>query len=119
MMKKLLIRARVKIQKYFYSSNFGLELLGYIDDIDFQVYFRSLKNAICVFASAVSIFCEFLFIECSHSFQTAGIGVFAGRAFKKEEIVLQSSMLIFVPRNFRALQALRHYTFGHNETHMA
>ena len=51
--------------------------------------------------------------------QTAGIGVFAGRDFKTDEIVLRSWMTLFLPKSFPRRQTLRCYSFGHNETHMA
>ena len=61
----------------------------------------------------VSIPYEFFYIKF-----TAGIGVFAGRAFKKGEIILRSSMTLLLPRNIPGFQTLLCYGFGHNKTHM-
>ena len=52
-------------------------------------------------------------------FQTAGFGVFAGRAFKKDETVLRSWTTLFLPNNFPRQQTARCYVFNHNKTHMA
>ena len=52
-------------------------------------------------------------------FQTAGFGVFAGRAFKQYEIVLRSWMTLFLPNNFPKSEAIHNYIFGHNKTHRA
>ena len=52
-------------------------------------------------------------------FKTAGFGVFAGRAFKQHEILLQSWMTLFLPRNFPRGQTLKCYAFSHNKTHIA
>ena len=52
-------------------------------------------------------------------FQTAGFGVFAGRAFKKDETVLQSWMTLLLPRNIPPRQSPHCYVFSHNETHSA
>lgn len=49
----------------------------------------------------------------------AGIGVFAGRAFKKDEVVLRSWMTLFLPKSFPRRQDAWYYLIGHNETHMA
>ena len=49
----------------------------------------------------------------------AGFGVFAGRAFKKDEPVLRSWMTMFLPLNFPIDQAAWNYVFGLNETHKA
>ena len=70
------------------------------------------------YASAVFIPYEFCSIKFAPWFQTAGIGVFAGRDFKKGEIVLRSSMTLVLPGNIPGLQILRHYSFGHNKTHI-
>ena len=52
-------------------------------------------------------------------FQTAGIGVFAGRAFKKYEIVLRSWMTLLLPQSFPQHEMLRCYVFGRSKTDMA
>ena len=52
-------------------------------------------------------------------FQTAGFGVFAGRAFKKDETVLRSWMTLLLPRNIPPRQSPRCYVFAHNKTHSA
>ena len=56
------------------------------------------------------------FVSC---FQTAGFGVFAGRAFKKDELIPVTWKTLLLPTNFPKSQALRNYVFNHNETHMA
>ena len=55
----------------------------------------------------------------NQNFQTAGFGVFAGRAFKQDEAVLQSWMTMFLPRNIPKSQTVHNYAFGYNETHLA
>ena len=50
--------------------------------------------------------------------QTAGFGVFAGRAFKKNELMPATWKTLFLPKNFPNSQALRHYVSGYNKTHM-
>ena len=73
----------------------------------------------CAYASAVYIPYQFsIKLKFAPWFQTAGIGVFAGRAFKKDEIILRSSMTLFLPRNIPGFQTLLCYGFGHNETHL-
>ena len=47
------------------------------------------------------------------------MGVFAGRAFKKDEIVLMSWMTLLLPENIVFNNAVWNYVFGHNETHSA
>ena len=51
-------------------------------------------------------------------FQTAGFGVFAGRAFKQDEVVPAVWKVLFLPQNFPNSQVLQNYVFGYNETHM-
>ena len=53
----------------------------------------------------------------SWQFQTAGFGVFAGRAFKQDELVLRSWMTLYLPRNLPRSQVVCNYIFGHNKTH--
>ena len=50
---------------------------------------------------------------------TAGFGVFAGRAFKQYELLPATWKTLYLPENFPKSQILRNYVFGHNETHMA
>ena len=50
--------------------------------------------------------------------QTAGFGVFAGHAFKKDAPLPVSWETLFLPRNFPDGQDLSNYIFDHNETHM-
>ena len=52
-------------------------------------------------------------------FQTAGFGVFAGRAFKQDETVLQSWITLFLPKNFPKTETVANYMFDHNKTHNA
>ena len=52
-------------------------------------------------------------------FQTAGFGVFAGRAFKKDEIVMSSWMTLFLPMTFPWGLSPWYYASTHNETHTA
>ena len=47
------------------------------------------------------------------------MGVFAGRAFSEDEVVLRSWITLFLPKTFPKDQAPWDYTFGHNETHVA
>ena len=49
---------------------------------------------------------------------TAGFGAFAGRAFKKDELVHISSKTLFLPEYFPESQVLGNYVFGYNKTHM-
>ena len=58
-------------------------------------------------------------IELARWFQTAGLGVFAGRAFKEDETVLRSWMTLFLPNNFPKSEAVDYYDFAHNKTHSA
>ena len=58
-------------------------------------------------------------LKVARWFQTAGFGVFAGRAFKLDEIVLPSWKTLFLPGNFPTRQALCNYAFGYNATHVA
>ena len=51
--------------------------------------------------------------------QTAGFGVFAGQAFKKDEMLPATWKTLFLPANFPTNQPLRNSVFGHNKTHMA
>ena len=51
--------------------------------------------------------------------QTAGFGVFAGHAFKKDELLPATWKTLYLPENFPKGQPLRNYVFGHNTTHMA
>ena len=44
-------------------------------------------------------------------FQTVGIGVFAGRAFKKDEIVFRSWMTLYLPENFPKSEAISNYVW--------
>ena len=94
-----------------------LKIFGCIGYIGLQIYLHSFNNALTV-CTWIYCLCILLYKICA-SFQTAGIGVFAGRAFKQDEIVLRSSMILVLPRNIPALRTLRCYGFGHNETHMA
>ena len=71
----------------------------------------------CAYA-AVSITCQ-MYSIIFVPYQTAGFGVFAGRAFKKDEVVLRSWRTLFLPKNFPRRQAAWYYLFGHNKTHMA
>ena len=73
----------------------------------------------CPCAAAVSIPYEFCSKNLRINFQTAGIGVFAGRAFKQDEPVLRSWMTLFLPKNFPRGQSTQCYVFRHNETHTA
>ena len=45
--------------------------------------------------------------------------MFAGRAFRKGEVVVRSCMTLFLPGNFPQAQAVWHYAFGYNKTHIA
>ena len=49
---------------------------------------------------------------------TASFGVFAGSAFKKDELLPGAWKSMFLPKNFPSNQVLRNYVFGYNETHM-
>ena len=49
---------------------------------------------------------------------TAGFGAFAGRAFKKDMMVLVSSKTVFLTENFPESQVLGNYVFGYNKTHI-
>ena len=49
---------------------------------------------------------------------TAGLGAFAGRAFKKDMMVLESSKTVFLTENFPESQVLGNYAFGYNKTHI-
>ena len=51
-------------------------------------------------------------------FQTAGFGAFAGRPFKKHDIVMRSGTL-FLPNNLPPHLSTWNYVFEHNETHEA
>ena len=53
------------------------------------------------------------------AFQTAGFGGFAGRAFKKDEVVLENWKTLYLPKNFPNRQSLKNYVFAYNKTHMA
>ena len=61
----------------------------------------------------------FYAIKITPWFQTAGFGVFAGRAFKKDEVVIRSWMTLFLPKNLPEGLSIWYYCFGHNETHVA
>ena len=50
---------------------------------------------------------------------TAGIGVFAGRAFKQKKQVLAIRKTLFLPNNFPPYEFVHNYVFGYNKTHMA
>ena len=71
----------------------------------------------CAYA-AVSITCQ-MYSIIFVPYQTAGFGVFAGRAFKKDETVLRSWMTLFLPNNFPKSEAVDYYDFAHNKTHSA
>ena len=67
--------------------------------------------------------CLFLVNFTRHSIKlqlapTAGIGVFAGRAFKKDALVLVSSKTLFLPQHFPESHVLGNYAFGYNKTHI-
>ena len=68
---------------------------------------------------AVSISHQFDSIKFVSCYQTAGFGVFAGRAFRKGEVVLRSCMTLYLPRNFPRGQAPWNYAFRYNKTHIA
>ena len=51
--------------------------------------------------------------------QTAGFGVFAGRAFNKGEMVIRTWMTLFLPQTIPNDLIFRHYCFGFNNTHSA
>ena len=55
-------------------------------------------------------------IKIAPWFQTAGFGVFAGRAFKKDEVVLWNWMTLPLPKNG---PNCKNYVFTYNETHAA
>ena len=78
-------------------------------------------NALMQLGVSISVYIpgQFYSFKFAPWFQTAGIGVFAGRAFKKDEIVLRSWMTLYLPRNFPRGQTPRYYVFSHNKTHMA
>ena len=61
----------------------------------------------------------FYAIKFTPWFPTAGFGVFAGRAFNEDEVVMQSSMTLFLPKRLPQDLSLWYYVFGYNETHMA
>ena len=71
--------------------------------------------------AAVSIPCEFYrhSIKFTPWFQTAGFGVFAGRAFKQDEPVMRTWKTLYLPYNMPRTQVICNYIFGHNETHTA
>ena len=50
-------------------------------------------------------------------FQTAGLGVFAGRPFEKDVLVPASWKTLFLPKNFPNSEALCNYPFEYNKTH--
>ena len=56
-------------------------------------------------------------IKLARWFQTAGFGIFAGRAFKKDVLLPVSWKTLFLPKNVPDNQVLRNYVFNHNETH--
>ena len=47
------------------------------------------------------------------------MGVFAGRAFKTEDVVLTSWMTLLLPDTFPRDEPARDFVFDHNKTHMA
>ena len=51
--------------------------------------------------------------------QTAGFGVFAGRAFNKDEVVIWSWMTLLLPKNLPRGLSIIYYGFSHNKTHAA
>ena len=51
-------------------------------------------------------------------FQTAGFGVFAGRDFKKDEVVVSSWMTLFLPNTFPGGLPPWYYAQNHNKTHV-
>ena len=50
--------------------------------------------------------------------RTAGFGVFAGRAYKQDELLPATWKTLFLPKNFPKKQVLLNYVFGYNETHI-
>ena len=87
-----------------------LELLGCISDTGLQLH---------IWAMCLSNPYQFDAIKFSPWFQTAGFGVFAGRAFKPAEPVLRSWRTIYLPHNLPRSEVVRNYVFDHNETHTA
>ena len=50
---------------------------------------------------------------------TAGIGVFAGRAFEQKKQVLAIWKTLLLPINFPPYEFVHNYVFGYNKTHIA
>ena len=65
----------------------------------------------------VSIPGQFYSVKFAPWFQTAGFGVFAGRAFKQNGKVPASWKILFLPKNFPRSEFVNNYIFGYNETH--
>ena len=80
-----------------------------------------MRSQQCANVSAAIV--SLILLEFTHQFaslfNTAGFGVFAGRAFRKDDIVLRSLMTLFLPNNFPSDQSTHRYVFDHNKTHMA
>ena len=86
-----------------------LELFIYIGDIGLQLYIGTMS---------LSIPSHFYAIKSAPSFQTAGLGVFAGLAFEKNVLLPVSWKTLYLPNNFPNGLAVRNYVFNHNETHI-
>ena len=57
-------------------------------------------------------------IKFTPRIQTAGFGVFAGRTFSKDEVVIRSWMTLFLPKNLPDGLSIWQYCFGYNKTHV-
>ena len=89
------------------------ESLGCIGDLGYFAACDIFEQ--CIYAAAVSV----LINVTPPNLPLAGLGVFAGRAFKKDDVVLLTWMTLFLPHNFPLDQEAWNYIFDHNETHSA
>ena len=106
-------------------QNYNLYITEHICSVSARAPITFL-SLICSFAGGTCHFeafvcncccaCPFLII-CLHQI-AGGVGVFAGRAFKKDEVVTPSWMTLFLPIDFSKALSLWHYVFGNNETHV-